>query len=60
LGYYPHLYFHIFAKNQKGDVVQVADGGAVDWAAKLLGNNREAMVTSGIGAELMQKLFKDG
>jgi len=60
LGYYPHLCFHIFAKNQKGDVVQVADGGAVDWAAKLLGNNREAMVTSGIGAELMQKLFKDG
>lgn len=58
LGYYPHLCFHIFAKNQKGDVVQIADGGAVDWAAKLLGNKREAMVTSGIGAELMQKLFK--
>lgn len=60
LGYYPHLCFHIFATNQKGTVVQVADGGAVDWAAKLLGNKREAMVTSGIGAELMQKLFKDG
>lgn len=59
LGYYPHLCFHIFATNQKGSVVQVADGGAVDWAAKLLGNNREAMVTSGIGAELMQKLFQD-
>ncbi len=59
LGYYPHLCFHIFAKNQKGNVVQIADGGAVDWAAKLLSNKREAMVTSGIGAELMQKLFKD-
>ena len=59
LGYYPHLCFHIFATNQKGNVVQIADGGAVDWAAKLLGNKREAMVTSGIGAELMQKLFKD-
>ncbi len=58
LGYYPHLCFHIFAKNQKGDVIQIADGGAVDWAAKLLGNKREAMVTSGIGAELIQKLFK--
>ncbi len=57
LGYYPHLCFHIFATNQKGDVIQVADGGAVDWAAKLLGNRREAMVTSGIGSELMQKLF---
>ncbi len=60
LGYYPHLCFHIFATNQNGNVVQIADGGAVDWAAKLLGNKREAMVTSGIGAELMQKLFKDG
>jgi len=57
LGYYPHLCFHIFASNQKGNVIQVADGGAVDWAAKLLGNNREAMVISGIGSELMQKLF---
>ena len=60
LGYYPHLCFHIFATNQNGNVVQIADGGAVDWAAKLLSNKREAMVTSGIGAELMQKLFKDG
>ena len=60
LGYYPHLCFHIFATNQKGSVVQVADGGAVDWAAKLLGNKREAVVTSGIGAELMQKLYEDG
>lgn len=57
LGYYPHLCFHIFASNRKGNLVQIADGGAVDWAAKLLGNNREAMVTSGIGSELMQKLF---
>ncbi len=59
LGYYPHLCFHIFATNQNGNVVQIADGGAVDWGAKLLGNKREAMVTSGIGAELMHKLFRD-
>lgn len=59
LGYYPHLCFHIFATNRKGVVVQVADGGAVDWAAKLLGNRREAMVTSGIGSELIQKLFQN-
>ncbi|MFH1188934.1 MAG: hypothetical protein V1652_03775 [bacterium] len=58
LGYYPHLCLHIFATNQKGNKVQVADGGAVNWATKLLGNKREAMVTSGIGAELMQKLFQ--
>lgn len=57
LGYYPHLCFHIFASNQDGNMIQLADGGAVDWAANLLGNRKEAMVTSGIGSELMQKLF---
>jgi len=60
LGYYPHLCFHIFATNQTGSVIQVADGGAVDWSAKLLNNNREAMIVSGIGTELMQKLFQKG
>jgi len=58
LGYYPNLCFHIFATNLEGKVVQVADGGAVDWSAKLLGNKKEAMVISGIGSELTQKMFK--
>jgi hypothetical protein len=57
LGYYPHICFHIFAKTQDGRCVQLADGGAVDWLAKLLNNKKEAMVTSGIGSELIQKLF---
>ncbi|PJA46444.1 hypothetical protein CO173_01620 [Candidatus Uhrbacteria bacterium CG_4_9_14_3_um_filter_41_35] len=58
LGYYPNLCFHIFATNKEGNVVQVADGGAVDWSAKLLSNKKEAMVISGIGSELTQKMFK--
>lgn len=57
IGYYPHLCFHIFACKRDGKTVQLGDGGAVDWLAKLLGNRREAMVTSGIGSELIQKLF---
>lgn len=57
LGYYPHICFHIFAATRAGRRVQLADGGAVDWLAKLLGNRKEAMVTSGIGSELIQKLF---
>ena len=57
LGYYPHICFHIFATTKTGRRVQLADGGAVDWLAKLLGNQKEAMVTSGIGSELIQKLF---
>ncbi len=59
LGYYQHLCFHIFGANQGSQIVQLADGGIVDWAAKLLGNKKEAMVISGIGAELVQKLFGD-
>ncbi len=57
LGYYPHICFHIFANTRDGRRVQLADGGAVDWLAKLLNNKKEAMVTSGIGSELIQKLF---
>ncbi len=57
LGYYPHLCFHIFATNKEDDVVQLSDGGIMDWAAKLLDNKKEAMVASVIGGELMQKLF---
>ncbi|MFA5195840.1 MAG: hypothetical protein WC401_08605 [Bacteroidales bacterium] len=57
LGYYPHICFHIFAKTRDGRCLQLADGGAVDWLAKLLNNKKEAMVTSGIGSELIQKFF---
>lgn len=57
LGYYPHICFHIFAIDHNGRRVQLADGGAVDWLAKFLNNRKEAMVTSGIGSELIQKLF---
>ncbi len=59
LGYYQHLCFHIFGATQNNHTVQLADGGIVDWAAKLLGTKKEAMVISGIGAELVQKLFSD-
>lgn len=45
-GYYAGFCFHIFA----GDM-QLADGGAVDWGAKLTGNGKERMVISGCGVE---------
>ncbi|MFH1048569.1 MAG: hypothetical protein V1732_02805 [Patescibacteria group bacterium] len=57
LGYYPHLCFHIFATDQTNRIVQLADGGAVDWLEKLLRSEKGTMVTSGIGSELIQKLF---
>lgn len=45
-GYYAGFCFHIFA----GDM-QLADGGLVDWGAKLTGNGKERMVISGCGVE---------
>ena len=57
LGYFSHLCFHIFADNQKGDTIQLSDGGVMDWAAKLLNNRKEVTVASVIGGELLQRLF---
>jgi hypothetical protein len=45
-GYYAGFCFHIFA----GDM-QLADGGVVDWGAKLTGNGKERMVIAGCGVE---------
>jgi len=50
-GYYAGFCFHIFA----GDM-QLADGGVVDWGAKLTGNGKERMVISGCGVERLLAL----
>jgi hypothetical protein len=50
-GYYAGFCFHIFA----GDL-QLADGGVVDWGAKLTGNGKERMVISGCGVERLLAL----
>ena len=59
LGYYNNACFHIFGSNSEGETIQIADDGTVDWLAKLTNNNKEQCVTSGFGAELIQKLFYD-
>lgn len=50
-GYYAGFCFHIFA----GDM-QLADGGIVDWAAKLSGNGKERLVIAGCGVERLLAL----
>ena len=50
-GYYAGFCFHIFAGE-----MQLADGGAVDWGAKLTGNGKERMVISGCGVERLLSL----
>ena len=58
LGYYEGLCYHIFAQNATGNNIQLADGGVVNWNQQLLSDKKELSVTSGFGAELIQKLFK--
>lgn len=60
LGYYDGYCYHIFAKNVHSDTIQLADGGTVNWNTKLLSDKKELSVTSGFGAELIQKLFEIG
>jgi hypothetical protein len=50
-GYYPGLCFHIFIESSSGEILELADGGAVDWTQRLLGNAKERLVISGIGSE---------
>jgi hypothetical protein len=50
-GYYAGFCFHIFASD-----MHLADGGVVDWAAKLTGNGKERMVISGCGVERLLSL----
>lgn len=48
--YYDGPCFHIDLKHQN-EFVNVVDGGAVDWARKLLSNDKERLVISGVGSE---------
>jgi hypothetical protein len=49
--YYRGLCFKVFVAGPEGEQLEVADGGFVDWTAKLLGNRKERLVISGYGIE---------
>lgn len=57
MGYYGGPCYHVYARNLEGRAVQLADGGEVDWLAQMLTSKKERCVSSGFGAELVQKLF---
>jgi hypothetical protein len=59
LGYYSGSCYHVYARNMDGQIVQLADGGEVRWLSALLTSKKERAVSSGFGAELIQKLFMD-
>jgi hypothetical protein len=50
VSYYRGLQMSIDAELD-GEMVNVADGGSVDWAGRLLSNRREQLFTSGVGLE---------
>ena len=59
-GYYRDLCFHIHATAEPGRKIELVDGGCVDWTQKLLSNNKERLVISGIGSERLCAEFPDG
>ena len=56
VGYYDGLQLGIDGITG-GDPLELADGGSVDWAARLLSDRREHLFTSGLGLE---RLLPDG
>lgn len=56
--YYRRLCFHVHARHADGRERELADGGDVDWAAKLLANGKERLVISGLGTEGLCRDFR--
>jgi hypothetical protein len=52
--YYRDLRFSIDVDRNKS-ILNIGDGGFVDWPEKLTGNKKERMLTSGLGTELLWK-----
>jgi hypothetical protein len=58
LGYYEGPCFHIALKNQCGEKYTLADGGFVDWTRRMLLDQKERLLTSAIGIELLCRMFE--
>ncbi|XYI00037.1 hypothetical protein ACMHYB_09880 [Sorangium sp. So ce1128] len=57
LGYYTGPFIQLHVRRDDGLELPLGDGGAVPWLGALLSNRRERMVATGLGAELLVKLF---
>ena len=55
--YYRRLRFMINLTNTQNMSYDLIDGGFTDWTSVLMKNNKERLMTSGIGTELMLKAF---
>ncbi|WP_034336867.1 hypothetical protein [Deinococcus misasensis] len=50
-GYYSGLCFYVFALMPDGNELNLSDGGEVPWGQRLLSNQKERMVISGLSGE---------
>ena len=57
IGYFDSLCYKIRAKNSKGEIVPLVDGGASDWTAKFLSDSSERFFGSGLGSDVLIKKF---
>ncbi len=54
--YYPHICFQIILKTPESEV-QIVDGGFTPWTQKLLNSNKERLLISGMGTELLLNIL---
>ena len=57
--YYRDICFSIDRADRSGVMVNLADGGSVAWAERLLSNGKERLVVSGIGSERVCRSLAD-
>lgn len=59
-GYYVGACFRVYAANEAGIELELADGGFTTWTQRLLGNAKERLLISGLGTELVCARFRAG
>jgi len=57
LGYYAGTFLQIAWKRDDGAEFTIGDGGALPWVGAMRSNRRDRYVATGIGAELLPRLF---
>ena len=56
-GYYVDACFHVYATNSAGTEYELVDGGFTTWTQQMLSNNKERLLTSGLGIERLWSQF---
>jgi trehalose-6-phosphatase len=48
----------VAARSNDGTEIPLVDGGAFDWLAKLTSNRRAVYIASGLGSQLVPRMFR--